>query len=428
MTKIKVDFAFAGVTKEEMMSYQERVLKIYEECLEKKNDEKEMLGWIELPSRYDKEEFRRIKECASRIQEDSSVLVVIGIGGSYLGARAVIEALTNTFYNYKKRECPQILYAGNNVSERYLLDMIELIGDRDFSVNVISKSGTTLEPGIAFRVFKGLLEEKYGDEARKRIYVTTDKCRGALKEIASNKGYETFIVPDDLGGRYSVFSAVGLLPIAVVGIDIERLLEGARVGQERYFTGNLEENSCYLYAVWRNILYGRGKKIEILANYEPKLFYVAEWWKQLFGESEGKELKGIFPVAMGFTTDLHSMGQYIQEGERILFETVIEIEKSDKTLVVEEIKDNLDGLNYLAGKSLTEIGKKIREGVVEAHSDGGVFNVVITLDDLTEEAIGELLYFFELACWMSAKILGVNPFNQPGVDVYKKKMFKLLGK
>ena len=429
MSNINIDFSSTGIPSADMLKYSHKVEEIHTEFQKNKNNVKEFLGWLELPTNYDKEEFNRIKKAAKKIQKDSEVLVVIGIGGSYLGARAVIEALTNTFYNFEKRNTPQILYAGNNISSRYIQDMIELIGNRDFSINVISKSGTTTEPAIAFRIFKEVLENKYGiEEAKNRIYVTTDKKRGALKTLSDNEGYETFVIPDNVGGRYSVLTAVGLLPIATAGIDIDKLIIGAKMAQDKYSDKSLKYNTCYQYAVIRNILYLDDKNVEILANYEPKLHYFNEWWKQLFGESEGKDNKGIFPAGVDFTTDLHSMGQYIQEGRRDLFETVINIETPDDDILVKEDEDNLDGLNYLKGKSLDYINKKAMEGTIMAHVKGGVPNIIINMKRLNEEAIGELIYFFELACAMSGKILGVNPFNQPGVEEYKTNMFRLLEK
>ena len=429
MSNINIDFSSTGIPSADILKYSNKVEEIHTEFQKNKNNVKEFLGWLELPTNYDKEEFNRIKKAAKKIQKDSEVLIVIGIGGSYLGARAVIEALTNTFYNFEKRNTPQILYAGNNISSRYIQDMIELIGNRDFSINVISKSGTTTEPAIAFRIFKEVLENKYGiEEAKNRIYVTTDKKRGALKTLSDNEGYETFVIPDNVGGRYSVLTAVGLLPIATAGIDIDKLIIGAKMAQDKYSDKSLKYNTCYQYAVIRNILYLDDKNVEILANYEPKLHYFNEWWKQLFGESEGKDNKGIFPAGVDFTTDLHSMGQYIQEGRRDLFETVINIETPDDDILVKEDEDNLDGLNYLKGKSLDYINKKAMEGTIMAHVKGGVPNIIINMKRLNEEAIGELIYFFELACAMSGKILGVNPFNQPGVEEYKTNMFRLLEK
>ena len=432
MVGIKLDIKNSGVAEEDIFKYGKEVAKIHDKLHEKKDDEKEFLGWLELPTKYNKKEFKKIKECAQRIQKNSDVLLVIGIGGSYLGARAVTEALTNSFYNLqdkKIRKLPQIIYVGNNLSSNYINDVIELISDKDFSINVISKSGTTTEPAIAFRVFRELLEAKYDlEEARSRIYVTTDKEKGALKQLADKEKYETFVIPDNVGGRYSVLTAVGLLPIAVAGIDIDKLMKGARFAQDKYCDSDLKYNECYKYAVVRNILYKQDKNIEILANYEPKMHYMTEWWKQLYGESEGKNGKGIFPTGVDFTTDLHSLGQYIQEGRRNLFETVIRIEKSESDITIQEEEDNLDGLNYLAGKGLDYVNKKAMEGTIEAHVSGDVPNIVIELPALKEETIGHLIYFFEKACAMSGMILGVNPFNQPGVEKYKKNMFRLLEK
>ena len=422
----------SGVEKKEIMKYKEIVENIHKDLHRRKDDEKDFVGWLELPTNYNKQEFERIKKAARRIQKDSDILIVIGIGGSYLGARAVIESLTSSFTNIlsnEQRKAPQILYVGNSLSPNYINELIEVIGEKDFSINVISKSGTTTEPAIAFRIFREILENKYGiDEARSRIYVTTDKERGALKTLADNEGYEKFVIPDNVGGRYSVLTPVGLLPIATAGIDIDKLMKGARLAQERYDDSGIKYNECYQYAVARNILYKKGKQTEILANYEPKMHYFTEWWKQLYGESEGKENKGIFPAGVDFTTDLHSMGQYIQEGLRNLFETVITIKTPKSNIIVNMDDDNLDGLNYLAGKDLDYINKKAMEGTVIAHVSGGVPNIAINIEKLDEENIGELIYFFELACAMSGNILGVNPFNQPGVEEYKKNMFKLLEK
>ena len=429
MANIKIDFSNASIPISEVLKYKEKVEEIHNFLHAKKDDESEFLGWLELPTKYNKEEFERIKKSAEKIKKDSEFLVVIGIGGSYLGARAVIESLTNSFYNYEKRKNPRILYAGNNMSPRYILDLIELIGDKDFSVNVISKSGTTTEPAIAFRIFREILENKYGIEnAKNRIYVTTDKAKGALKTLSDEEGYETFVIPDNVGGRYSVLTAVGLLPIATAGIDIDKLMSGAKFAQGKYSDNDIKYNECYQYAVMRNILYKDNKNIEILANYEPKLHYFTEWWKQLYGESEGKDLKGIFPAGVDFTTDLHSMGQYIQDGRRNLFETVLNIVNTTQDISIKPDEDNLDGLNYLTDKTLDYINKKAMEGTIRAHADGNVPNILINVENLNEEAIGELIYFFELACAMSGKILGVNPFNQPGVEKYKKNMFKLLEK
>ena len=432
MLNLKLNLKHTGIEQKAIMKYKENVEQIHKELHKRANDENDFVGWLELPTNYDKEEFERIKKAAQRIREDSEVLIVIGIGGSFLGARAVIESLTNTFDNLlpeSKRKHPQILYVGNNLSPNYINDLIEVLGTKDFSVNVISKSGTTTEPAIAFRIFREMLENRYGiEEARSRIYVTTDKEKGALKTLAKSEGYETFVIPDNVGGRYSVLTPVGLLPIAVAGIDIDKLMDGARTAQLKYEDANLKYNACYQYAIVRNILYKLYKNTEILVNYEPKMHYFTEWWKQLFGESEGKDQLGIFPAGVDFTTDLHSMGQYIQEGRRNLFETVIRIEKSSSDITIKEEEDNLDGLNYLAGKGLDFVNKKAMEGTIDAHVSGDVPNIVIELPKLSEETVGHLIYFFEKACAISGYMLGVNPFNQPGVESYKKNMFALLGK
>ena len=429
---LKLSLKEAKIDEKEIMKYKSKVENIHKDLHRRANDEDDFVGWLELPTNYDKEEFKRIQKAAEKIRKESDILVVIGIGGSYLGARAVIESLSNTFENMtlnEKRKYPLVLFAGNNLSPTYLNDLIEIIGDKDFSVNVISKSGTTTEPAIAFRIFREILENKYGiDEARSRIYVTTDKERGALKTLSEMEGYERFVVPDNVGGRFSVLSAVGLLPIAAAGVDIKKLMNGARIAQEKYADSNLKYNECYQYAVARNILYKNDKNIEILVNYEPKMHYFIEWWKQLYGESEGKDRKGLFPAGVDYTTDLHSMGQYVQDGRRNLFETVINIKKPISNLKIKMDDDNLDGLNYLAGKDLDYVNKKAMEGTIEAHVSGGVPNIMITLDELNEENIGQLIYFFELACGISGNILGVNPFNQPGVEEYKKNMFRLLEK
>ena len=432
MPNIKLDYEFSGVSDKEIMKYKTKVEKIHKEISEKSSDENEFLGWLELPTNYDKKEFERIKKAAIRIKKTSDVFVVIGIGGSYLGARAVIEALTHTFFNSidrKSRKAPQIVYVGNNINPNYIHDILDFVQDKDISINVISKSGTTTEPAIAFRIFRELLEAKYGPEgARRRTYVTTDASRGALKNLSDTEGYETFVIPDNVGGRYSVLTAVGLLPIAVSGIDIEKLMNGARLAQDKYNDSNLKYNECYKYAVIRNILYKLYKNTEILVNYEPKLHYFTEWWKQLYGESEGKEQKGIFPAGVDFTTDLHSMGQYIQEGRRNLFETVLNIETSKNDIKIKNDEDNIDGLNFLAGKTMDYVNKKAMQGTIEAHVAGDVPNMVINIEKLDAENLGELIYFFEKACAMSGMILGVDPFNQPGVEAYKKNMFRLLGK
>ena len=429
---ISLNLKNSGISQKAILEYKEEVENNHKDLHRRANDEKDFVGWLELPTNYDKKEFSRIKKAAKKIVKESDLLLVIGIGGSYLGARAVIEALTSSFYNMlseKQRKFPQILYVGNNLSPNYINELIEYIGDKDFSINVISKSGTTTEPAIAFRIFREILENKYGiDEARSRIYVTTNKKKGALKTLADKEGYEKFVIPDNVGGRYSVLTAVGLLPIATAGIDIDKLMQGARDAQERYNDDNLKYNECYQYAVTRNILYKLYKNIEILVNYEPKMHYFTEWWKQLYGESEGKDQKGIFPSGVDFTTDLHSMGQYIQEGKRNLFETVISIQESNSNITINSDDDNLDGLNYLAGKDLDFVNKKAMEGTIKAHVSGDVPNIVIQIEKLNEETIGELIYFFEKACAMSGMILGVNPFNQPGVEEYKKNMFKLLKK
>jgi glucose-6-phosphate isomerase len=432
MAGIKVNLDECGIEKKEIMKYKEQVENIHKDLHKRADYENDFVGWLNLPTNYDKEEFERIKKAAERINNDSSILVVIGIGGSYLGARAVIEGLTSSFYNinsYKKRKHPRILYAGNSLSSSYINELIEAIGDKDFSINVISKSGTTTEPAIAFRIFREMLENKYGiDEARSRIYVTTDKEKGALKTLADREGYEQFVVPDNIGGRYSVLTAVGLLPIATAGIDIDKLMKGARDAQEKYNDSNLKYNDCYQYAVARNILYNNGKTIEVLANYEPKMHSFTEWWKQLFGESEGKNHLGIFPAGVDLSTDLHSMGQYIQDGRRDLFETVINIEEADSNITINADDDNLDGLNYLAGKDINYVNHKAMEGAVKAHVSGDVPNIMLSVEKMDEEEMGHFIYFFEKACAMSGNILGVNPFNQPGVEAYKTNMFKLLEK
>ena len=389
----------------------------------------DFIGWLDLPVNYDRDEFARIKSAAKKIREQSEVLIVIGIGGSYLGARAAIEFIKSPYYNNLKKDTPDIYFAGNSISGSNLNELIELCEGRDFSVNVISKSGTTTEPAIAFRVFRSLLEEKYGKEgANDRIYCTTDKSRGTLKELADAEGWETFVVPDNVGGRYSVLTAVGLLPIAVCGADIDALMKGAQDARLKYMTDNIAENDCYKYAALRNILYSKGKTTELLVSYEPRCTMTAEWFKQLYGESEGKDNKGIFPAAVTFSTDLHSMGQYIQQGRRILFETVIQIDESEKDVTIRFDENNGDGLNFLAGKTVSYVNHKAFLGTVLAHNDGGVPNIVINVSKADEYNLGWLFYFFEKACGISGYILGVNPFNQPGVESYKKNMFALLGK
>ncbi|USK74665.1 glucose-6-phosphate isomerase [Peribacillus frigoritolerans] len=392
----------------------------------------EYLGWLDLPANYDKEEFSRIKKAAAKIKEDSEVLLVIGIGGSYLGARAAVEMLQHSFYNTlpsDKRKAPQILFVGNNISSTYMQDVMDLLENRDFSINVISKSGTTTEPALAFRIFRKLLEQKYGvEEAKSRIYATTDKEKGALKTVATEEGFQTFVIPDDVGGRYSVLTAVGLLPIAVSGADIDQIMEGAERARADFSSSELGENQAYQYAAVRNILYNKGKTIEMLINYEPGLQYFSEWWKQLFGESEGKDQKGIFPSSANFSTDLHSLGQYVQEGRRDLFETVIKVDKARHEILIEEAANDLDGLNYLAGETVQFVNNKAFEGTLLAHTDGGVPNLIVTVPQLDAYTFGYLVYFFEKACAMSGYLLGVNPFDQPGVEAYKVNMFALLGK
>ena len=389
----------------------------------------DFIGWVDLPTEYDKEEFARIKAAAEKIKKDTDVFVVIGIGGSYLGARAAIEFLTSQNYNLTCKDTPQIFFTGNSISSSALAEIIELCEGKDVSVNMISKSGTTTEPAIAFRVFRELLEKKYGKEgARERIYCTTDKARGTLKALADKEGYETFVVPDDVGGRFSVLTAVGLLPIAVSGADIDALMAGAREAQNALMNDDVRENDCYKYAAIRNLLYRKGKVTEIMVAYEPAYTMMAEWFKQLYGESEGKDNKGIFPASVVFSTDLHSLGQYIQDGRRTMFETVVLFDKCKKEITLGEDATNVDGLNFLSGKTMGFVNQKAFEGTVLAHNDGGVPNIVINVPEMNEHELGYLIYFFEKACAISGYMLGVNPFNQPGVESYKKNMFALLGK
>lgn len=433
-TKVTFDYSKAkGFLTENEVKYMSKIAADAQELLVSKTGAgNDFLGWIDLPVNYDKDEFARIKAAAEKIKNDSEVLLVIGIGGSYLGARAAIEFLRHSFYNSVSKEIrktPEIYFVGNSISSTYMKHLIDVIGDRDFSINMISKSGTTTEPAIAFRVFKALLEEKYGkEEASKRIYATTDKARGALKKVADEEGYEEFVVPDDIGGRFSVLTAVGLLPIAVSGADIDRLMEGAASGRQMALEASFEENDALQYAAIRNILHRKGKMVEVLANYEPSLHYVSEWWKQLYGESEGKDQKGIFPASVDLTTDLHSMGQFIQDGSRIMFETVMNLETSSEEIILNEEPVDLDGLNYLAGKTVDFINKSAMNGTMLAHTDGNVPNLVINIPEQNEFYLGQLFYFFEFACGVSGYILGVNPFDQPGVESYKKNMFALLGK
>ena len=428
MDKLKFDYsnALSFIGKDEIDYLSDAVALANKKIKDKSGQGSDFLGWVNLPYDYDKEEFQRIKLAAKRICDTSEVLIVIGIGGSYLGARAAVDFLGSPFYNAKSKNTPDIYFAGNSISGPYLKQLIDIVGDRDFSVNVISKSGTTTEPALAFRVFRKMLIEKYGkEEAAKRIYATTDKARGVLKKLADEEGYETFVVPDDVGGRFSVLTAVGLLPIACSGADIDEIMKGAQDACKDYAS---DSNDCHTYAAIRNALYRKGKSTEILVNYEPLFHYVGEWWKQLFGESEGKSGKGIFPAAVDFSTDLHSMGQYIQDGMRNIFETVVSIEEPSCDVVIEKEEDDGDGLNFLAGKTLDYVNKKAFLGTLLAHTDGNVPNLVITIPKADEYNLGYLFYFFEKACAVSGYILGVNPFDQPGVEAYKKNMFALLGK
>ena len=420
------------ISAEEVTNMKTAVMSAKEVLLAKSGAGNDFLGWIDLPVNYDKEEFDRIKKAAAKIQSDSDVLLVIGIGGSYLGARAAIEFLTHSFYNVldkEDRKTPEIYFVGNSISSKYIKDLKDVLKGKDFSINIISKSGTTTEPAIAFRVFKEMLIEKYGrEEANKRIYATTDKARGALKSLATQEGYDSFVVPDDVGGRFSVLTAVGLLPIAVSGADIDKLMEGAAFGRTKALETPYEENPALLYAAIRNILLRKGKNVEIVANYEPSLHYVSEWWKQRYGESEGKDQKGIFPAAVDLTTDLHSMGQFIQDGARIMFETVINVEESSEEVILKEEEVDTDGMNYLAGKTVDFVNKSAMNGTILAHTDGQVPNLKVNVPVQDAHCLGQLFYFFEFACGISGYLLGVNPFNQPGVESYKKNMFALLGK
>lgn len=412
-----------------MQSYVDVAHKMVHEKTGLGND---FLGWVDLPNNYDKEEFARIKKCSEKIKSDSDVLLVIGIGGSYLGARAAIEMASHSFrnnLNKEDRKSPEIYYVGNNISSTYILDLLDVIKDKDVSINVISKSGTTTEPAIAFRIFKDFVEKKYGkEEASKRIYATTDAKKGALRVLADEEGYETFIIPDDVGGRFSVLTPVGLLPIACADLDIDVMMKGAQEACKNLAVSDLQSNHSYQYAVARNVLHRKGKDVELLVNYEPQLHYVGEWWKQLYGESEGKDNKGIFPAAVDFSTDLHSMGQYIQEGKRILFETVLNVQNSKRNITIEEADVDLDGLNYLAGKTVDFVNQKASQGTLLAHTDGQVPNLIVNIPQLDEYNFGYLVYFFEKSCAISGYLLGVNPFDQPGVEAYKKNMFALLGK
>ncbi len=432
--EVSFDYSKASefISDEEIKNMKSTVLNAKDTLLSGSGAGNDFIGWVDLPVDYDKEEFARIKAAAEKIKSDSDVLLVIGIGGSYLGARAAIEFLTHSFYNIVPkdvRKTPEIYFVGNSISSKYIKDLEDVLEGKDFSINIISKSGTTTEPAIAFRVFKEMLIDKYGkEEANKRIYCTTDKARGALKNLANEEGYESFIVPDDIGGRYSVLTAVGLLPIACCGANIDKLMEGAACMRDIVMNRDYEENPSLMYAAVRNILLRKGKEVEVLANYEPSFHYVSEWWKQLFGESEGKDQKGIFPAAVDLTTDLHSMGQFIQDGARIMFETVMELEESSAEIVLKEEAVDTDGMNYLAGKTVDFVNKSAMNGTILAHTDGKVPNLIVKIPEQNEFFLGELFYFFEFACGVSGYILGVNPFNQPGVESYKKNMFALLGK
>lgn len=430
MIKLNYSSALPFTSEAEIKDWEEKAISALQSLHQKSCPGSDFLGWLDLPNTYDKEEVEQIKTAASKIREDSDVLVVIGIGGSYMGSKAVIEALRPNFYNSQsaeKRRAPEIYYVGNNLSPNYINDLLTLLENKDISLNVISKSGTTLEPAIAFRIFKEFMEKKYGEEAKNRIYVTTDKEKGALKRIADEKDYQTFIIPSNIQGRYSVLTPVGLLPIAVSGIEIEELLKGAAEGFQEFKTED-RSNPPLLYAALRNIFYQKGKPVEIMVNYEPQLHSFAEWWKQIFGESEGKDGKGIFPASLDFTTDLHSLGQYVQDGSRNVFETVLHFKNTDSDITVQNDEKNLDGLNYLSGKTISHINASALEATVAAHVDGGVPNIVFEIDRLDALHLGKLIYLFELACGISALILGVNPFDQPGVEAYKNNLFKLLGK
>ncbi len=427
--KLDAGYLKEFISQHEYEAMEPQVKTAHEQLMNKTGLGNDFLGWVTLPTDYDKEEFARIKAAAKKVQGNSDVFVVIGIGGSYLGARAAIEYLKSDKYNDLRKDTPAIYFAGNSISSTALAELVQICEGKDVSINMISKSGTTTEPAIAFRVFRELLEKKYGKEgARERIFCTTDKAKGTLKQLADKEGYETFVVPDDVGGRYSVLTAVGLLPIAVAGADIDALMAGAQKAAEKYNAPSIQENDCYKYAAIRNILYNKGKCTEVMVSYEPCYAMMNEWWKQLFGESEGKDNKGLFPASVVFSTDLHSLGQYIQDGRRTLFETVVLIDEPKHQIALANDPENVDGLNYLEGRTMAFINEKAFEGTVLAHNDGGVPNVVIHASDFSEDTLGQLIYFFEKACASSGYILGVNPFNQPGVESYKKNMFALLGK
>ena len=427
--KFSYDFAADFIRENDLVGLKPQVASAHDTVNNKSGLGNDFLGWVTLPEDYDKEEFSRIKKAAEKIKNDTDVLIVIGIGGSYLGARAAIEFLKGPYYNSLRKDVPEIYFTGNSISGSDLAAVLALCEGKRGSVNINSKSGTTTEPAIAFRVFRKLLEERYGEEeAAKRIYCTTDKARGTLKALADEKGYECFVVPDDVGGRFSVLTAVGLLPIAAAGADIDKLMSGAKAGMVKYNNADISANPCYTYAALRNAFYRKGKSIELLVSYEPRFTMMAEWFKQLFGESEGKDNKGLFPASVTFSTDLHSMGQFVQDGSRLMFETVVTFGESDRDVVIEEEENNGDGLNFLAGKNMSFVNRKAFEGTVLAHTDGGVPNLIINVDRADEENLGELIYFFEKACAISGYMLGVNPFDQPGVESYKKNMFALLGK
>ena len=428
-TNINTKYLSAFMNEEEFDNIAVQVKAAHDALTDGTGAGNDFIGWVDLPKAYDKEEFSRIKAAAKKIQGNSDVFVVIGIGGSYLGARAAIEFLRSPNYNALKKDTPDIYYTGNSISSTALAELLEICEGRDVSINMISKSGTTTEPAIAFRVFREMLEKKYGKEgAKERIFCTTDKAKGTLKKLADTEGYETFVVPDNVGGRYSVLTAVGLLPIAVAGADVDALMQGAAKAMEELSNPDLKTNDCYKYAAIRNVLYAKGYTTEILVSYEPSFTMMSEWYKQLFGESEGKDNKGIFPASVTFSTDLHSMGQYIQEGRRNLFETVVSFDKPKKELIIEEIEEDIDGLNFLSGKGMSYVNRKAFEGTILAHNDGGVPNIVLNVPEMNEAELGYMIYFFEKACAISGYLLGVNPFNQPGVESYKKNMFALLGK
>ncbi len=432
MIRFDTSNALQFVKHNEIENQKEMVVSAHKALHEKTGAGSEFTGWVDLPVHYDKVEFERIKKCSEKIREDSDILIVVGIGGSYLGARAAIEMLAGSFYNLqrmKDKKGPMVLFAGNSISSAYMHELVEFIENYDVSINVISKSGTTTEPAIAFRILKEQMEKKYGrEEAARRIYATTDKQKGALRTLAEKEGYETFVIPDDIGGRYSVLTAVGLLPIAVAGMYIDKIMEGARDACLVYLNPDLEKNPCYQYAAYRNALYKKGKVIELMVNYEPSFHYFTEWWKQLYGESEGKDQKGIFPAGADFSTDLHSLGQYIQDGLRVLFETVLLVDKPRHSFTIGHDTENLDGLNYISGMDMDEVNRYAAIGTILAHKDGGVPNLVISIPEINEYNFGWLVYFFEKACGISGYLLGVNPFDQPGVEAYKKNMFALLGK